>query len=127
VISLPALVNHLAMARTPLRTIKAPARPSNHPASMTILINSPPLFRGSKSNTIGIIKLMYTKTVLQLADINTTPICGRHLQSMVAYFVDIRFYPASDYQHYMSLYLGVCRLMLDYIKYGKPIPISGSA
>jgi hypothetical protein len=76
--------------------------------------------------TMGIIKLMYTNTILQLADINTKPLCVRHFQSILAYAVGIHFYPTSYSQQYRSLYLDVCRLLSDYMTYGKPVPISGS-
>jgi hypothetical protein len=54
---------------------------------------------------MGIIKLLYTKTALQLSDCNTKPLCGRSLQATIAYIVGIRHYPDSDSKHYRDLYL----------------------
>jgi hypothetical protein len=74
---------------------------------------------------MGIIKLLYTKTSLKLSDINTKPLCGQHFQAILAYVIGVRhYYPASNSQHYQSLYLEVCRLLADYIKNRKPIPVS---
>jgi hypothetical protein len=39
----------------------------------------------------GIIKFMYTKTTLQLADVNTKSLCGKHLQSMLSFLIGVRF------------------------------------
>jgi hypothetical protein len=47
----------------------------------------------------GIIKLLYTKTTLQLADVNTKPLCGKHLQAMMYFLVGVRYYPQSDTKH----------------------------
>jgi hypothetical protein len=72
----------------------------------------------------GIIKLLYTKTTLQLADVNTKPLCGKHLQAMLSCLVGVHYYPQSDTNHYQSLYLDHCQLLKDYIRFGRPIPIS---
>jgi hypothetical protein len=74
--------------------------------------------------TMGIIKLLYTKTILQLLDCNTKPLWGRHLQSILAYVMGVPFYPAPNSKHYQSLYLNVFRLLSDYITYSEPIPLS---
>jgi hypothetical protein len=71
-----------------------------------------------------IIKLLYTKTSLQLSNINTKPLCGQYFQAILAYVIGVRHYPTSDSQHYQSLYLDVSHLFAGYIKNGKPIPIS---
>jgi hypothetical protein len=39
----------------------------------------------------GIIKLMYTKPSLQLADLNTKPLCGKHLQAIIAFLSGVRY------------------------------------
>jgi hypothetical protein len=72
---------------------------------------------------MGIIKILYIKTSLKLYDINTKPLCGQHFQSILAYVIGVRHYPASDSQHYQSLYLDVSRLLADYIKNENPIPV----
>jgi hypothetical protein len=72
----------------------------------------------------GIIKLLYTKTTLQFADVNTKPLCGKHLQAMLSFLVGVRYYPQSNTKHYQSLYLDHCQLLKDYIQFGRPIPIS---
>jgi hypothetical protein len=74
----------------------------------------------------GIIKLMYTKTTLQLADINTKPLCGKHLQAMLSFLIGVRFYPQVYTKHYASLYLDCCQLLKDYIRHGRPIPTSST-
>jgi hypothetical protein len=76
--------------------------------------------------TMGIVHLMYTKTLLQISYCNNKTLYGRHLQSTIAFIICIRFYPVSDTQHFTSLYLDDCRLLLDYLKYGKSIPITSS-
>jgi hypothetical protein len=48
----------------------------------------------------GIIKLMYTKMTLQLADLNTKPLCGKHLQAMIYFLVGVRYYPQDTTKHY---------------------------
>jgi hypothetical protein len=72
----------------------------------------------------GVIKLLYTKTTLQLADVNIKPLCGEHLQAMLSFLVGVLYYPHSDTKHYQSLYLDHCQLLKDYILFGRPIPIS---
>jgi hypothetical protein len=49
---------------------------------------------------VGIFKLLYTKTILQLANVNTKPLCGKHLQAMLSFLVGVRCYPQSDRKHY---------------------------
>jgi hypothetical protein len=39
--------------------------------------------------TAGIIKLLYTKTILQLSDCNIKPLCGKSLQAMLAYLIGV--------------------------------------
>jgi hypothetical protein len=41
----------------------------------------------------GIITPLYTKTMLQLADITTKPLCGKHLQAMISFLIGVRYYP----------------------------------
>jgi hypothetical protein len=72
----------------------------------------------------GIIKLMYTKTTLQLADVNTKPLCGKHLQAMLSFLVGVWLYPQADTNHFQPLYLECCQLLKDYIHHGRLIPIS---
>jgi hypothetical protein len=72
----------------------------------------------------GIIKLLYTKTTLQLADVNTKPLCGKHLQAMLSFLVGVRYCHQFDTKHYQSLYLDNYQLLKDYIRFGRPIPIS---
>jgi hypothetical protein len=73
---------------------------------------------------VGIIKLFYTKTSLQLSDINTKPLWGQHFQAILAYVIGVRHYPISHSRHCQSLYLDASRLLADYIKYVKPISVS---
>jgi hypothetical protein len=72
----------------------------------------------------GIIKLLYTKTTLQLSNVNTKPLSGKHLQAMISFRVGVRYYPQPDTKHYQSLYLDHCQLLKDYIHFGRPIPIT---
>jgi hypothetical protein len=73
---------------------------------------------------LGIIKLLYTKTSLQLSDINTKYLCGQKIQAILAYAIGVHHYPVADSQHHQSLYLDVNRLLADYIKNRKLIPVS---
>jgi hypothetical protein len=77
-----------------------------------------------KQYTMGIIRLMYTNTILQLSDCNTKPLSGLHLQSIISFIIGVQFYPTSNTQNYKSLYPDACRLFSDYLKHGKPTPIT---
>jgi hypothetical protein len=80
----------------------------------------------NKQYVMGVIKLLYTKTTLQLSDCNTKPLNGRDLQSIISYIFRIRHYPDSKSKHYQDLFLADCRLLSDYLKNGKPIPATSS-
>jgi hypothetical protein len=77
--------------------------------------------------TMGIIRLLYTNTALQLSDCNPKPLCGNHLQSSLAYVIGVPHYPSPGSTHYNALYISVCRLLYPYLKNGKPIPVTSSS
>jgi hypothetical protein len=77
--------------------------------------------------TDGIIKLLYTKTTLHLSDCNAQPMCGKSLQAILTYLIEVRFYPLDDTKHYKSLYLDCCQLLRYDIHDGQPIPITTSS
>jgi hypothetical protein len=83
----------------------------------------------NKQYVAGIIKLMCTKTTLQLDDVNTKSLCDKHLRAILSFLVvGVWFYPQSDMKHYLYLYLGCCQLLKDYIFcHGRPILISSSS
>jgi hypothetical protein len=72
----------------------------------------------------GIIKLMYTKMTVQLANLNTKPLCGKYLQVMIAFLVGVRYYPQENTKHYQSLYLDCCHISKYYLRHGRTIPVS---
>jgi hypothetical protein len=74
--------------------------------------------------TAGIVTLIYTKTMLQLADINTKPLCGKHLQAIVPFLVGVRYFPPPETKHFQSLYLDCCQILKEYLRHGQPIPVS---
>jgi hypothetical protein len=43
---------------------------------------------------------------------------------MLSFIIGLRYYPLSDSKHYKAFYLEDCRLLADYIRYDKPIPVS---
>jgi hypothetical protein len=55
------------------------------------------------STTTGIIKLVYTNTTLQLADLNTNPLCGKYFQAMITFLVGVRYYPQYTTKYYQSV------------------------
>jgi hypothetical protein len=67
---------------------------------------------------------MYTSTTLQLDGLNTKPLCGKRLQAMITFFVGYRYCPQENTKHYQSLYLDCCHILKDYIRHGRPIPVS---
>jgi hypothetical protein len=72
----------------------------------------------------GIIALLYTKTPLQLAYINTKPLCGKHLQAMISFLVGVRYYPPPDMKHYQSPDLDCFQMLKYYLRHGQPILVS---
>jgi hypothetical protein len=75
----------------------------------------------------GIIKLIYTKTTLQLSDINTEPCCGKSRQAVISFLVGVRFYPLKDTKHFQSLFLDYYQLLTGDNRHGKPIPVTDSS
>jgi hypothetical protein len=63
--------------------------------------------------TSGIIKLLCTKTALQLSDIN-----GKYLQAMIAYLIGIHVYPLPDTNRHKPLFLDCWALYMPYIRAG---------
>jgi hypothetical protein len=57
-----------------------------------------------------IVKPSYTKTKLQLSDVNTKPLCSVEYHTKLAFLFGLRFYPNSNTHHYQTLYLHGCRL-----------------
>jgi hypothetical protein len=62
--------------------------------------------------------------MLQLADINTKPLCGKHLQAVVSFLVGVIYYLPPETDHFQSLYLDFCQMLKDYHHQGQPIPVS---
>jgi hypothetical protein len=77
--------------------------------------------------TAGIIKLLYTKTMLQLSDCNNKPLCGKSLQAIIAYLIGLHLYPLDDTKHYKSLYLNCCQLLKYDIRHNQPTVATSSS
>jgi hypothetical protein len=58
--------------------------------------------------TAGILKLLYTKTTLELDDCNTKPLCCKSFKAMLSFLLSLWYSPLSDSKHYQSLYLEDC-------------------
>jgi hypothetical protein len=66
----------------------------------------------------------YTKTTLQLANLNTKPLCEKNLQVIIVFRVGVRYYPQENTKHYQSLYLDCCQISKYYLLRGRSIPVS---